>query len=70
MGRVILSRSSGKNLYFYTLTVDGVNFQVMSDVKSYGEGNEENFYEIHGMIARGDIIGVHGYIARTFNCTG
>ena len=65
MGRVILARSAGKNLYFYTLIVDGVNFQVMSDVKSYGEGNEEKFYEIHNMIARGDIIGVHGYIAKT-----
>lgn len=63
MGRVILSRASGKNLYFYTLIVDGINFQVMSDVKSYS--NEEKFYEIHNMIARGDIIGVHGYIAKT-----
>jgi lysyl-tRNA synthetase class 2 len=65
MGRVLLSRSAGKNLYFYTIVVDGVNFQVMSDVKSYGEGNEEKFYEIHNMIARGDIIGIHGYIAKT-----
>jgi lysyl-tRNA synthetase class 2 len=64
-GRVILTRSAGKDLYFYTLIVDGVNFQVMSDVKSYGEGNEEKFREIHRMIARGDIIGVHGYIAKT-----
>ncbi len=65
MGRVILARASGKNLYFYTIVSNGVNFQVMSDLKSYGEGNETKFYEIHGMISRGDIIGVHGYIAKT-----
>lgn len=65
IGRVILARSSGKNLYFYTLTVDGINFQMMSDIKSYGQGNEEKFYEIHDMIGRGDIIGIHGYIAKT-----
>ena len=69
MGRVILSRASGKNLYFYTLICDGVNFQVMSDLKSYGTSSdvnrEEKFYEIHNMISRGDIIGVRGYIAKT-----
>ncbi len=63
IGRVLLSRSSGKNLYFYTITVDNEEFQVMSDVKSYE--SPEGFYEFNDMVGRGDIIGVKGYIAKT-----
>ncbi len=63
MGRVQQVRASGKNLYFYTLIVEGIPFQIMSDVKSYS--SPESFYEIHDMIARGDIIGAKGYICKT-----
>ena len=63
IGRILQSRASGKNLYFYTLVVDGHTFQIMSDVKSYK--SEQEFYEIHDMIGRGDIIGAKGYICKT-----
>jgi lysyl-tRNA synthetase class 2 len=63
IGRILQSRSSGKNLYFYTLVIDGHTFQIMSDVKSYK--SEEEFHEIHDMIGRGDIIGAKGYICKT-----
>ena len=63
IGRILQSRASGKNLYFYTLVVDGHSFQIMSDIKSYK--SEQEFYEIHDMIGRGDIIGAKGYICKT-----
>jgi lysyl-tRNA synthetase class 2 len=63
MGRILLKRSSGKNLHFYTLSIDGNNFQIMSDVKSYSSADA--FYKIHNMLNRGDIIGVKGFIAKT-----
>jgi len=63
MGRIMLKRSSGKNLYFYTLKIDGNDFQIMSDVNSYS--SPEEFYKIHNMLSRGDIIGAKGYIGKT-----
>ena len=63
MGRILLTRSAGKNLFFYTVLIDGQHFQIMSDVKSYQ--SVESFNEIHEMIGRGDIIGAKGYIAKT-----
>jgi lysyl-tRNA synthetase class 2 len=63
MGRVLMRRSSGKNLYFYTLLIDGNHFQIMSDIKSYEDSSQ--FYEINDMIGRGDIIGVKGYIYKS-----
>lgn len=63
MGRVLQTRSSGKNLFFYTMSIDGNPFQIMSDVKSYQ--SPEAFYEINDMIGRGDIIGARGYICKT-----
>ena len=35
MGRVMLKRSSGKKLHFYTILVNNILFQVMSDLKSF-----------------------------------
>jgi lysyl-tRNA synthetase, class II len=63
MGRVTFKRSSGKKLLFYTLTSNGQNLQIMSDVRMYH--NADEFKEIHGLIKRGDIVGVEGYPART-----
>jgi len=60
IGRIILKRSAGKNLHFYTLLIDNINFQIMSDVNSYLD--KESFNSIHTLINRGDIIGVKGYI--------
>lgn len=63
MGRVMLKRSSGKKLHFYTILVNNILFQVMSDLKSFD--SEEEFYKVHNNIYRGDIIGVKGYISKT-----
>ena len=63
MGRVMLKRSSGKKLHFYTILVNNILFQVMSDLKSFD--SEEEFYKVHTNIYRGDIIGVKGYISKT-----
>ena len=63
IGRVMLKRASGKKLFFYTILVNDINFQIMSDLNSYK--SEEEFYKIHDLIYRGDIIGVKGYISKT-----
>ena len=63
MGRIMLKRSSGKKLYFYTILVNDILFQVMSDLRSFD--SEEEFYKLHGNTYRGDIVGVKGYIAKT-----
>ena len=41
IGRVMLKRASGKKLFFYTILVNDINFQIMSDLKSYQ--SEEEF---------------------------
>lgn len=58
-GRVVSARDKGK-LVFYDIHGDGAKVQVMSDLKSYAEG-EDAFYKIHGMLKRGDVIGVKGF---------
>ena len=63
IGRIMLKRSSSKKLHFYTLLVDGINFQLMSDLNSYL--NKDDFNSIHTILNRGDIIGVKGYIYKT-----
>lgn len=63
IGRVMLKRSSGKKLYFYTILVNDIMFQIMSDLKSFE--SEDEFYKIHNNTYRGDIIGVKGYVAKT-----
>ena len=63
IGRIVLKRSSGKNLCFYTLTVDNVNFQLMSDANSYQD--KESFKQIHSLLNRGDVIGARGYIYKS-----
>lgn len=63
IGRIMLKRASGKKLYFYTILIEDVNFQIMSDLKSFH--SEEEFNKVHELIHRGDIVGVKGYIAKT-----
>mmetsp|Transcript_2617 Transcript_2617/g.2770 ORF Transcript_2617/g.2770 Transcript_2617/m.2770 type:complete len:682 (+) Transcript_2617:69-2114(+) len=57
-GRVLSKRGQGK-LMFYDLHGEGVKIQIMSDMSSY-EGGEEAFRNIHGLIKRGDLVGVTG----------
>lgn len=58
-GRIVSIRGQGK-LFFYDLRGDGEKVQIMSDLKTYGEGAEA-FSNIHRIIKRGDIVGVKGY---------
>lgn len=57
-GRVMSKRIQGK-LAFYDLYSEGHKIQIMSDIGRY-EGGEEKFFEIHGLLRRGDIVGVVG----------
>ena len=63
IGRIMLARPSSKKLVFYTLAIDGKNIQIMSNISSYK--SEDDFYSIHCVLKRGDIIGVTGFIAKT-----
>lgn len=58
-GRIMSKRIQGK-LAFYDLYSEGHKIQIMSDIGRY-EGGEEKFYDIHGLIRRGDIVGVVGF---------
>ncbi|GKY95124.1 hypothetical protein MPSEU_000476300 [Mayamaea pseudoterrestris] len=58
-GRIVSVRGQGK-LFFYDLRGDGAKVQVMSDLKTYADG-EDAFYKIHRILRRGDIVGVKGY---------
>lgn len=65
-GRIVSIRGQGK-LFFYDLRGDGAKVQIMSDLKTYGEGGEDAFHHIHRIIKRGDIIGVRGYAGKSKN---
>lgn len=62
MGRILQKRASSKKLVFYTISIDGFDFQVISDVGSYKDENE--FYKIHDETKLGDVVGVDGYIGK------
>jgi len=63
-GKVILKRSSGKNLFFYTLEDESSEIQIISSL-SYFEENKLTFHEINNIIHRGDIIGIKGFIGKS-----
>ncbi len=58
-GRIVNVRGAGK-LVFLVLQGDGCTVQVMSSLSDYASGPEE-FEKIHGLIRRGDIVGVRGF---------
>jgi lysyl-tRNA synthetase class 2 len=62
MGRILQKREQSKKLIFYTLTINGNDFQIISDLNSYC--SEDAFYKIHQTTRLGDIIGVNGYIGK------
>lgn len=63
-GRVILKRSSGKKLVFYTLEDDNFSIQIMASGNFYTD-DTLSFNEINTIIHRGDIIGVKGFIGKS-----
>lgn len=61
-GRVFTKRPSGK-LVFYDIIGDGSKIQLLSPIQHYE--SEEDFYKIHSIIRRGDIIGFEGHPSRS-----
>jgi len=55
-GRVFSKREQGK-LVFYDLHAEGLHIQIMADAKLA----EQDFDAIHGLLRRGDIVGVRGF---------
>jgi lysyl-tRNA synthetase class 2 len=58
-GRLHSKRASGSKLFFYDLRADGMKIQVMSSLDTYEK--EETFHKIHGVLRRGDIVGIEGF---------
>merc|ERR1712137_227837 len=58
-GRIIKKRAQGQKLVFYDIIQCGVKVQVMCNLMFYKSG-EDAFYDIHGRLKRGDIVGVKG----------
>lgn len=61
--RIYNIRTSGKNLRFYEVAVDGAEVQIMAT--SAGNTSSTPFAEQHDILRRGDIIGVTGFPCRT-----
>lgn len=62
-GRIVNKREQGK-LLFYTIKADGAKVQVMSSLGEYADG-EEAFWKMHGLLRRGDLIGVTGFAGKS-----
>lgn len=61
--RIYNIRTSGKNLRFYEVAVDGAEVQIMAT--SAGHTGSIPFAEQHDILRRGDIVGVTGFPCRT-----
>lgn len=63
-GRIILMRSSGKKLRFYTIQVDGKQVQIFADEKTHDD-SAGDFQLVHSIFQRGDIVGFKGYAGKS-----
>lgn len=61
-GRVLLKRSAGKKLFFYTIQSNNKTIQLAGDKRQYFN---DNFLKDNRGIMRGDIVGVEGYMGKT-----
>ncbi|KAF2171520.1 hypothetical protein M409DRAFT_18633 [Zasmidium cellare ATCC 36951] len=61
--RVYNIRTSGENLRFYEVSVNGADIQIMA--QNFENTSEVPFAKQHDILRRGDIIGVTGYPGRT-----
>ena len=62
-GRVLEKRNSGKKLFFYTVTSNGLQLQYLADVREYE--HHDKFLETNELIHRGDIVGVRGFVGKS-----
>lgn len=63
-GRVRNKRASGAKLIFYDLWADGSRVQVMCQADHY-EGDDDAYQAANGIINRGDILGVRGFVGKS-----
>ena len=61
-GRVLLKRSAGKKLFFYTIKSNNKTIQLAGDKRQY---YNDDFLKDNRSILRGDIVGIEGYIGKT-----
>ena len=61
-GRIMLKRSAGKKLFFYTISSNNKTIQIAGDKREY---YNDCFLADNKKIMRGDIVGVEGYLGKT-----
>ncbi|SHO76650.1 Lysyl-tRNA synthetase [Malassezia sympodialis ATCC 42132] len=61
-GRLHNMRASGQKLRFYDLHGEGVKIQIMAQMQDHREGD---FFAVHDLLRRGDVVGVKGVPAKT-----
>ncbi|PKU78612.1 lysine--tRNA ligase [Dendrobium catenatum] len=59
-GRIMNKRTSSSKLYFYDLYGVVAKVQIMADARD-SDLNEVEFSRLHGVVKRGDIVGICGY---------
>lgn len=62
-GRVMNVRSSSTKLKFYDFQADGSQIQIIANKRNADD--ESDFDSFHGMVRRGDIVGVIGHVGRS-----
>lgn len=66
-GRIHTVRAQGAKLHFYDLHSEGHKVQIMASASDHEgkEGTPDGYSEIHGLLRRGDVVGVEGYPGKT-----
>lgn len=64
-GRIMSARSNSTKLVFYDVQADGSQIQVIANRREASD--ESSFDQVHGIVKRGDLIGVEGFMGRSKN---
>uniref|UniRef100_A0A7S1KQV8 Lysine--tRNA ligase n=1 Tax=Percolomonas cosmopolitus TaxID=63605 RepID=A0A7S1KQV8_9EUKA len=62
-GRIFSKRAAGNKLVFYDMIGDSAKVQLLCPLQEYESADE--FYKIHSILRRGDIVGVEGTPSRS-----
>ena len=64
-GRIKRKHPVGEKLFFYDIISEGSRVQILCDLR-FHEGEESEYFTIHGTLRRGDVIGVEGNPGESF----
>ena len=63
--RILLKRNSGRKLFFYTVLLNGEEFQVICSENFHYDKESDSFQDIQSMLHRGDVVGFKGYLGKS-----